>query len=513
MQDYIQGIEERFSKTFFNPKTKTFLNMDKKIQKKIKELLKRIPKDFREDIEKAFEYSSDFHKEDRRFGGELVLEHLLNIALLTTEVGLDTNSAITSLLHETPETEDNLKKVEHLFGKEVVNMLVRLKEIKRATESQETPEEVTIKYILNSSDELRPVIIKILDTLCDIRGVENIPDEMKKDTLRKALNIYSPLAEYLDLNEIKKEIEENAFSEYLPIESVSISKKMEEAEVCEKTLEKYKTLLEKTLKDLKFEKKIEGRVKSKYSIYNKLKKYEKEWINPNITRVDDLIAFRILTNKEDECFFVLEKLIDNGEPDYDLFDDYISNPKPNGYKAIQFPIKFPAVSDLKIEVQIMTKDMYYHNTYGPASHIAYKASKSRYAKPTNEYDWVEEIHKNFKKTKKEREHKINCPIKCSIYKDEVFPFTPKGMILDLNKDDTALDFAFKLHTEIGNSATGVLINGKAAKLSTKLKTGDVVEIKRDKNKKYQKIEALRDVNSETTKFRIRNQLSKYRRKG
>lgn len=486
--------------------------MDKKIQNEFRELSKKIPLNYREKAKEAFDYASNYHQQERRFGGELVIEHLLNIALLTTEVKLDTNSTIVALLHEIPQDEDNLHEIENLFEKEAVNILKRLKEIKKATESHETPEEVTIKYILNSSDDLRPVIIKILDTLCDIRSIENIPEEMKKDTLRKALSIYSPLAEYLDLNEIKKEIEENAFLEYLPIEYASISKKMQEANICEKTLEEYRNLLKEILKDLKFEKKIEGRIKSKYSIYNKLKKYEKEWINPNITRVDDLIAFRILVNKEDECFFVLEKLIDNGEPDYDLFDDYISNPKPNGYKAIQFPMKFPSVSDLKIEVQIMTKDMYYHNTYGPASHIAYKASKSRYAKPTNKYDWVEEVHKNFNKSKKERRHKMNCPIKCSIYKDEVFPFTPKGMILDLNKGDTALDFAFRLHTEIGNSATGVLINGKAAKLSTKLKTGDVVEIRRDKNKKYQKIEALRDVNSEATKFRIRNQLSKYNRK-
>lgn len=487
--------------------------MEEKIQRKIEEVVKSTPKDFKEEIERAFEYASSYHKGEKRFGGELVLEHLLNIALLTTEVELDTNSTIASLLHETPEEEENLKEIELLFGSDVARILIRLKEIKKSTESQETPEEVIIKYILNSSEDLRPVIIKILDTLCDIRSVKNIPEKMKKDTLRKALNIYSPLAEYLGLDEIKKDIEENAFSEYLPIEYASISKKMQEAGVCERTLEKYRTSLEKTLKDLKFEKKIKGRIKSKYSIYNKLKKYEKEWINPNISRVDDLIAFRILTNKEDECFFVLEKLMDHGEPDYDLFDDYISNPKPNGYRAIQFPIKFPSVSDLKIEIQIMTKDMYYHNTYGPASHIAYKASKSRYAKPTNKYDWVEEIHKNLKKSKRERENKMSCPIKCSIYKDEVFPLTPKGMILDLNKGDTALDFAFKLHTEIGNSATGVLINGKAAKLSTKLKTGDIVEIKRDKNKKYQKIEALRDANAESTKFRIRNQLSKYRGKG
>ena len=134
-------------------------------------------------------------------------------------------------------------------------------------------------------------------------------------------------------------------------------------------------------------------------------------------------------------------------------------------------------------------------------------------KPTNEYSWIEDIHKQMKKSKNERREKISVPIQCDIYKDEVFAFTPKGMILDLNKGDTVLDFAFKLHTEIGNSATGALVNGKASKISSPLETGDVVEIRTDKNKKYQKIDALKSVNSDTSKFRIRNQLSKYKRKG
>jgi GTP pyrophosphokinase len=240
----------------------------------------------------------------------------------------------------------------------------------------------------------------------------------------------------------------------------------------------------------------------------KLKKYEKEWINPNISSIDDLVAFRIITDTEDSCYLILEKLMDNGDLIYELFDDYISKPKPNGYKAIQFPIKFPSVSDLKIEVQILTEDMYYHNTYGPASHIAYKVSKSRYAKPSNKFHWVEDIHKKMQKNRHKRNKQRNLPIQCNIFQDEVFAFTPKGKILDLNKGDTVLDFAFKLHTQIGNTAIGAEINGKTTKLSTQLKTGDVVEIKTDRNKKCQKIEALKTVNSETSKFRIRNQLSK-----
>jgi GTP diphosphokinase / guanosine-3',5'-bis(diphosphate) 3'-diphosphatase len=487
--------------------------MDKNTQKKTKELLKEVPENFTKLVTLAIEYADTNHKDEKRYGGELMLEHLLNTALLSTQVGVDTNSTIACILHEIPLEQKEKEYILKNFNKDVLSILERIKTIKKATDSTDTPDEIVVKYILNSSHDLRPVIIKVLDTLCDMKSIENVPKEMKKESLKKALNIYAVLAEYLDLNEIKKEIEENAFREYMPIEYKSITKKMQEAGIDSKTLGKYQKLLEKTLNSLHFEKKVEGRIKCKYSIYNKLKKYEKEWINPNIKRVDDLVAFRILANSEEDCFLILEKIMDNAQPNYDLFDDYISNPKPNGYKAIQFPVKFKSVSELSIELQIMTKDMFYYNTYGPASHIAYKASQSRYAKPTNEYSWIEDIHKQLQKSKKGRGKKINIPIKCDIYKDEVFAFTPKGMILDLDKGDTVLDFAFKLHTEIGNSAVGALVNGKATKLSSPLKTGDIVEIKKDKNKKYQKLDALKSVNSDTNKFRIRNQLSKYKRKG
>lgn len=483
------------------------------IQKTKKKLLEEIPEQFKKPVENAIAYANNIHGDEKRFGGEPMKEHLLNIALLTTRVGIDVNSTIAALLHQIPLYEQQTNQIEKLFGTDVINILERMIEIKNATDTEETDEEIIVKYILSSSDDLRPVIIKILDTLCDMREVENIPEDMKKNSLKKALNIYAVLAEYLDLFEIKKEIEENAFKEYKPIEYESITKKMQESEVNKTTLLEYQKLLEEILNNLDFEKKIEGRIKCKYSIYNKLKKYEKEWKSPNIRRLKDLIAFRILADEEEQCFLILEKLIDQGEADSSDFDDYISNPKPNGYRAIQFPVRFKKITDLDIELQILTHEMFYHNTYGPASHIAYKASQSRYAKPTNEYGWVEEIHKEMKKSKKERKKKINIPIKCKIYQDEVFAFTPKGKILDLNKGDTTLDFAFKLHTEIGNSAAGAIINGKASKLSTPLKTGDLVEIKKDKDKKCQKIEALKMVNSDTSKFRIRNQLSKYRRKG
>jgi GTP pyrophosphokinase len=488
-----------------------FLIMEKPedIQKKI---LSLIPTQFRDVVAKSIEHASEYHKTAKRYSGEPLILHLLSTSLLTIENGMDTNSTISAILHEIHLNEESEKYIVKNFGKEVLNILLKIEDIRNCTLSTETPDEVIIKYILGSSKDLRPVIIKILDTLEDMRTIETVPQQECKVALHKALNIYAVLAEYLNLDHIKKDIEENAFREYLVTEYESITKKMQDAGINNSLLEKYKNTLIEITKELPFKKRIEGRIKGKYSIYNKLKKYEKEWIDPNISRVDDLIAFRVITDTDDSCFHILEKLMDHGEPDYDLFDDYISNPKPNGYQAIQFPIKFSEISDLDIEVQILTEDMYYYNTYGPASHIAYKASKSRYAKPTNQYDWVEKIHKQMEKNRKERNSKIDLPINCSIFQDEVFAFTPKGKILDLNKDDTVLDFAFKLHTQVGNSAVSAEVNGKTTKLSSILKTGDIVEIRTDKSKKYQRTEALNYVNSLSSKFKIRKQLSKNRGK-
>lgn len=480
---------------------KTYKELEKRI-------LEKTPEKFKEKVKESIEFANQIHNSEVRYNGEPLINHLLSVAMLAIESNLDFNSVISCILHQVPQNNENKKYISENFGPEILTILSKIDDIRNCTLSTETAEEIIIKYILNSSKDLRPVIIKILDTLDDIKTIEKVPEEEKKMSLHKALHIYSVLAEYLNLNQIKKEIEENAFREYLPTEYDSITRKMKETNICTDLLEKYKNEINNIIKDLRFKKRIECRIKGKYSIYNKLKKYEKEWINPNINRVEDIIAFRIITDTEDSCYTILEKLMDCAEIDYDLFDDYISNPKPNGYQAIQSPFKFPTVSNLDIEIQIMTEDMYYFNTYGPASHIAYKASKSRYAKPTNKYDWVEQIHKQMKKNEKSKNNQIDLPIKCSIFEDEVFVFTPKGKILDLNKGDTVLDFAFKLHTQIGNSAVSAEVNGKAARISSILKTGDVVEIKTDKSKKYQKTESLKYVNSLSSKFKIRKQLSK-----
>jgi len=246
-------------------------------------------------------------------------------------------------------------------------------------------------------------------------------------------------------------------------------------------------------------------------VYNKLKKYEKEWKSPNIKAIDDLVAFRCITQDVNTCYKVLEKLMDNGELNIEKFDDYISNPKPNGYMAIHSLVKFPNISDLEIEVQILTQDMHYTNTYGKASHIAYKASQSRYANPTDKYGWVEDVHKKISKNRENREEKENTPININLFQEDIFAFTPKGEIIPLSKGDTVLDFAYKVHSQIGDSAVGAKVNNHAGKLGQVLETGDMVEIKTQKDKKCHNMNMIQSANSQSTKDRIMRSILKSQR--
>jgi GTP pyrophosphokinase len=190
---------------------------------------------------------------------------------------------------------------------------------------------------------------------------------------------------------------------------------------------KYLSVLKKYGEDFDYVPQIEVRIKSKYSIYNKFKKFEKEGQDFKVESIKDLIAFRIITKTEDDCYKFLEKLMDTAELNYDLFDDYIMKPKPNGYRAIQGPLKFRNVSEtLEVEVQIMTHEIHYFNTYGPASHIAYKASKRRFAESTDKFKWVEDLHKAIEEHINERETKRSLPIKCDIFKIELCFYHQRG---------------------------------------------------------------------------------------
>jgi len=449
-----------------------------------REILENSPQAFSKQIAKAIEYIEPYER-------NLQL-HLLSTALIVAREGFDATAIIAALLHDAQLPEDTDKQV-----KEIVE---GVRQIEATTENEDTKEEIITKYILNNAQDLRSVIIKLASVLDKVRYIEDIPEENRKKYLKQAMTIYSDIAEYLDLGDIKKEIDEKSFEILQPVEFEAINNKYKENKIDETLLNKYLTLLKEKAKG--FDVKIYGRIKSKYSVYNKLKKHEREWKSPNINSISDLVAFRCVAKDIDDCFNVLEKLMDSGELNTERFDDYISSPKLNGYQAIHSSVRFPEISPLEIEVQILTEDMHYTNTYGKASHIAYKASKSRYANPTDKYKWVEEVHDAIEKNMGNREKLINTPININLFQEDIFAFTPKGEIIPLSKGDTALDFAYRIHSQVGNSAVAVKINGKAAKLGEILKTGDIVEIKTQKDKKGHSMSMLQYANSQGTKNKI-----------
>ncbi len=449
-----------------------------------RKILEESPKAFSREIVKAMEYIEEKDPS--------LVNHLLDTAVIVASKGFDATTIIAAILHDAHPDDT--------FDPEILELVEGVRQIEATTSNEDTKEEIITKYILNNAKDLRSVIIKLASVLDKIRHIERIKPERQKLYIKQAITIYSDIAEYLDFGDIKKELDESVFEILQPIEYEAIHREYEEAHIDNLLLDKYLHLLGENTKGLDV--KIQGRIKSKYSVYNKLKKYEKEWKNPNIHSLPDLIAFRCITKSIDDCFNVLEKIMDSGELDTEQFSDYISSPKKNHYQAIHSVAIFKNISPLEVEIQILTDEMHYTNTYGKASHIAYKASQSKYANPTDKYNWVEEVHKAMEKNILERENVQSNPININLFQEDIFVFTPKGEIIPLSKGDTALDFAYRIHSQIGNSAVGVKIDGKAAKLSQLLETGEMVEIKTQKDKKCQDMSTIQHANSQSTKSRI-----------
>ncbi len=478
------------------------------------ELIALSPKNFEGKILKALNFAKECHYNQTRLSGEPFVNHSIRCARTVARMGLETNTIIGGLFHnilsKNPDKKQEIsKKIVDEFGEDVLNIVNSCDSISKATGSMDTEYEIINKYILNSSKDLRAVLIKLADTLDNVRTIEYMPSERIGSKIQKVFKIYGPLAEYLNLDRMKKELEELALKIYRPQEYEDIKKIMDSKGFTTEMRDRYIAYLEKLLEQIPGEQSVHGRVKSIYSIYNKQKKYLKEGSAINISTIPDLLAFRVITQSEDECFKMLELIMDNGQIITEDFDDYISHPKPNGYMALQGPIVLPEISGNIIELQIMTQDMYYKNTYGSASHIAYKESKSRYAKPTDKYNWVEQIHKEIDKNISQRENRESSPIKVDIFTDYVYAFTPKGKIVQLDKGDTVVDFAYRVHTDIGNSMVSAKVNGVAVKHNYILNTGDIVEIKTQAGKKSVNQDWIMYANSPSTQAKIQKSWKKY----
>lgn len=452
--------------------------------------LEPLSKEEKELLEKAFDFSEEAHRNQLRQSGEPFINHPLRVALTVSKMKLGVNAVISSLLHDVVEdTEIPLEEIAKNFNSEVaflVQALTKINKIKYQEEVTEEALEATKEnfrnMILAMAKDLRVILIKLADRLDNMKTLWALPLSKQKTKASETLDIFAPLAYRLGLTDIGAQLEDLSFpyvySEEYKLTRKIVGKRQVQLEQYLKTLV---PLVEQKLKENHLNPlQIKYRAKHLYSIWRKLQKEDMD-----IKRVYDLVAMRIILPKTEDCYAALGIIHQMWKPVPGRFKDYIALPKPNGYRSLHTTV-FAEEGHL-VEIQIRTKEMDEEAEWGIASHWMYEVHKDtkKYKKkkqfiPPKNFYWIKQLQEWQKKF-------YNSPqflesLKIDFFKDRIFVLTPKGDIIDLPEGATPIDFAYQVHTEIGNQASGAKVNGKLVPLNYHLKSGEVVEILLQKGK-------------------------------
>ncbi len=476
------------------------------------EYKKRLPKYPDKDlkfIEAGFELAKTSHEGQKRASGEDYIIHPIKVSLKAAEIGLDPKAVCAALLHDTVEdTSVDIKTVKKKFGDEVaflVNALTKVSTVH--LQSEEKTVESARKMFLAVAQDIRVVIIKLLDRLQNMETLGALLPEKQKRIAQETLEIYSPIADRLGMGEMKAELEDLAFEYAYPKEYSWIQK-----EVKEKIPQREK-YLEKIIPIVKKELEKEGikivsvnfRIKHYYSLWKKLLRYYMDW-----NLINDLIAVRIIVPNVENCYTVLGVLHKLWKPLPGRIKDYIALPKQNGYQSLHTTV-FCADKTI-IEFQIRTPEMHNEAECGIAAHWAWEMS----GKPASgtklqsaKFAWVKQLrewHKAFDKNTSSDKSFLES-LKIDFFKDRVFVLTPKGDVVDLPEGATPIDFAYHIHSEIGNHMAGAKVNGRIVSFDHQLSSGDIVEIISQKDKKPNR-EWLTNTKTSLAKNHIRGFLKK-----
>lgn len=448
---------------------------------KIDNLIKENPK-----IKKAYELALHLHQGQKRENGEPYFNHVLITAENVAQWGLDDASIIAALLHDTLEdTNYTSEKIKSEFGEEVAFLVEGVTKIAKIKYSGEEKQAENLrKMMLALSQDLRVVIIKLSDRLHNMRTLSALPPQRQKRIALETSEIYAPLAYRLGMQWISGELEDLAFPFIYPKEYrwliTNVKEKYEErANYVEKT----KPVLQKALTDAGIEIiKLDYRAKRYSSLYKKLLREDMD-----IDKIHDLIALRIVVKDIEDCYAALGVIHKNWPPLPNKIKDYIALPKPNGYRSLHTTVFF--VDNKITEIQIRTEEMHKESETGIAAHWAYEMSKNskNYLeyKPSfankKELQWVNQL-RNWQNEFSDPKEFLES-LKIDFLKDRIFVITPKGEVIDLPTGSTPVDFAYQIHTDIGNSCSGAKVNGKIVPLNHQLQSGDILEIFTQKNKK------------------------------
>lgn len=423
-------------------------------------------------LQKAYVFSARAHKGQVRRSGEPYLSHPLEVTSLLADMSLDSTTLVAGLLHDVLEdTEVTAAELKEVFGKDVAALVEGVTKISRFQDSSpETRRAETIrKIILAMTDDLRVIFIKLADRLHNLQTLKFLSEDKQKQIASETLEIYAPIANRLGMGRVKAELEDLAFRYVSPEEYFRVASLVEpRRKRAEVELKRFRSTLEKLMKENHVPAEIYYRIKRPYSIHCKM-----EVQHIDFSQVYDFLALRIITDTVKNCYSALGIIHQKWPPIPQRFRDFIAMPKPNLYQALHTTI----ITEDKqsFEIQIRTREMHNLAENGIAAHWKYKDDEPQsLMKEDQRLQWLREMVELFREQRNPKEFLKN--LKINLIPEEVYVFTPKGHVVSLPTGASALDFAFRIHTEIGVHAAGAKINGKPSPLKTLLKTGDIVEI-------------------------------------
>ncbi|MDX2210990.1 MAG: bifunctional (p)ppGpp synthetase/guanosine-3',5'-bis(diphosphate) 3'-pyrophosphohydrolase [Sphingopyxis sp.] len=420
-------------------------------------------------INRAYVFTVQKHGSQLRASGDPYFSHPVEVAGILTELRLDTESIITALLHDTLEdTLTTPEEIERLFGGNVARLVdgvTKLSKIEAQTENERAAENLR-KFLLAMSDDIRVLLVKLADRLHNMRTLHHIKDPAKRRRIAKeTMDIYAPLAERIGMYEYMREMQLLAFRELEPEAYETITGRLSKLSAGGKDQvariqREFSELLKASLIDAD----VSGREKHPYSIWRKMQER-----HVSFEQVTDIIAFRIITPSDDDCYKALGLIHRKWKMVPGRFKDYISTPKRNGYRSLHTTIMHQL--NMRIEIQIRSRTMHQQSEFGLAAHWAYK---QKGGSPDGQAGWIRDLIEILDQTHDADELLENTRI--AMYQDRIFAFTPKGALHQLPKGATPIDFAYAVHTKLGDRTVGAKVNGRLVPMRTQLSNGDTVEI-------------------------------------
>lgn len=457
-------------------------------------------------IQKAYNFAAEAHKDQKRESGEPYIVHPVEVACILADMGMDTSTIAAGLLHDVIEdTSYTYEDIQREFSTEIANLVegvTKLGKIEYKTKEEQQADNVR-KMLMAMAKDVRVILIKLADRLHNMRTLKYMTVEKQKEKSKETFDIYAPLAHRLGMSKIKWELEDLAFrytnpNEYYYLVQKIAGKRTER----EDYINKIKSMLIDSLSKANITADIEGRPKHFYSIYRKMTSK-----NKSLEQIFDLTAVRILVSTVKDCYAALGIVHTMFKPMPGRFKDYIAMPKPNMYQSLHSTVIGPGGKPF--EIQIRTFEMHKTAEYGIAAHWKYKEGITNSDSTDFKLTWLREILDWQRQTSDAEEFMEG--FKIDLFSDEVFVFTPRGAVINLPNEATPIDFAYKIHTDIGNKCVGAKVNGKMVPLDYHLKTGEIVEILTSAVPKGPSIDWLNIVKSNQAKSKIRDWFKKAKR--